>query len=282
MDTAATPYITGKEDIAATTEPGPSPTDTLGAAFASEASDFPPDGRWSSESATSLQQSVDRIFGTKSQSLLGLEFSFTIADPFLPDCPLIGCSTGFTKLCGYGIDDIVGHNCRFLVDPVPSDKIDKTMRKCTKDFCQAVTSGNEWMPPSDYPYAPTDRPLDEFVCMQMNARKDGTLFNNLFYMKVFDLSCEMGEEQPYIIALQSELKGGKEDLFAVSANLGKLDAMMESVKLELAKMFFVECSLSRQLIKPVDRQMSLPREIITDIERQVSRKSSNASSSREA
>lgn len=213
------------------------------------------DGKWTESTAALLQESVDRIFGNKSENLLGLDFSFTIADPYLPDCPLIGCSAGFTQLTGYGIDDIVGNNCRFLVDPVPKDMIDERMRRHTKEFCQAVLGGKSWMPPSDYPYAPTDRPLDELVCMQTNARKDGTLFNNLFYMKVFELSSELGEEQPYIVALQSELKEGKDDLMAVANNLDKLDAMMDKVQQELSSVFFVECSLSRQLIKP-SRQIS--------------------------
>jgi len=210
---------------------------------------------WTEESATLLQESVDRIFGKNSESLLGLDFSFTIADPFLPDCPLVGCSTGFTKLCGYGLKDIVGHNCRFLVDPVPADMIDQTMRRHTKEFCQAVRKGELWTPPSDYPYARTDRPLDELVTMQVNARKDGSLFNNLFYLKVFDISSELGEEQPYIVALQSELKEGKGDLDALANNLAQLDAMMAKVKDELSSKFFVECSLSRQVSQP-RRQIS--------------------------
>merc|ERR1719491_945047 len=113
--------------------------------FATEAFDLPPSaGQWSESSATRLQESVDRIFGESSQSLLGLDYSFTIADPYLPDCPLIGCSAGFTKLCGYEIDDIVGQNCRFLVDPVPKDMIDEKMRRHTKEFCKAVLAGDSW------------------------------------------------------------------------------------------------------------------------------------------
>jgi len=216
---------------------------------------MPGPGMWSDASATLLQESVDKIFGTGSQSLLGLDFSFTIADPFLPECPLIGCSTGFTKLCGYEVNEIVGHNCRFLVDPVPAHMLDQAMRKHTKDFCMAVLNGESWMPPSDYQFAPRDRPLDELVCMQPNARKDGSLFNNLFYLKVFQLGSELGEEQPYIVALQSELKEGKEDLAALANNLGQLDAAMEKVKDELSQMFFVECSQSRQVLMPC-RQVS--------------------------
>jgi len=207
------------------------------------------------QSATLLQEAVDRVFNADSQSLLGLDFSLTIADPSLPACPLIGCSTGFTKLTGYELDDIVGQNCRFLVDAVPADLIDQTTRKHTKEFCQAVRDGKMWTPPSDYPYAPTNRPLDELMSMQTNRRKDGTLFNNLLYMKVFDLSSELGDEQPYIVALQSELKEGKEDLSALANNIEKLHARMDQVTQKLASMFFMQCSISRQAFEP-RRQIS--------------------------
>jgi len=203
-------------------------------------------GMWTHASAVKLQEASDRIFGTGSSSLLGLEFSFTIADPFVADCPLIGCSMGFTKLCGHDLRDIVGHNCRFLIDTVPVERIDWPMRKHTKMFCQAVRDGEVWEPPSDYLYAPEGRPADEFVAMQTNIRKDGSLFNNLFYMKVFDLSTELGEEKPYIVGLQSELKGGKEELAEVAENLQHLDAKMDKVKAELSSSFFVQCSMSRQ------------------------------------
>jgi len=206
-------------------------------------------------SATTMQESVDEIFSTGSPSLLGLDFPFTVANPSLFECPLIACSAGFTKLCGYEVDDIVGQNCRFMVDAVPADMIDQKARNQTQEFCQAVQAGREWMPPSDYPYAATDRPLEELVCIQKNARKDGTIFNNLCYMKVFGLGTELGEEEPYIVALQSELKGEKEDLVALANGLGELDEKMAKVQDELSSIFFVECALSRQLIKP-RRQIS--------------------------
>eukprot|EP00438_Fugacium_kawagutii_P002141 Skav218491 [mRNA] locus=scaffold538:1322239:1324362:- [translate_table: standard] len=116
-----------------------------------------------------------------------MTFSFTIADPRISGCPLIGCSTGFGTLCGYTMDDIVGRqpltvaetdgilNCRFLVDPVPSDKIDVKMRKHAKDqrvklqiarFCRVIPEleREDWMP--------IGRAGDELFCYQVNARKE--------------------------------------------------------------------------------------------------------------
>jgi serine/threonine protein kinase len=145
------------------------------------------------------------------------------------------------------MEDIVGRNCRFLISPVPSGYIDPKMRKHTKDFCEAVRLGQKYQRPAEdrEPWMPTNRPSDELVSMQKNARKDGTLFNNLFYMKVFDLSAELGEEKPYIVALQSELEGGKDALADITRLLDDLDDRMEKVKKELASHFFVQCSISR-------------------------------------
>jgi len=206
---------------------------------------------WTQEKADHLQESVDMIFGSAGKTLMGLDFSFTIADPFLDGCPLIGCSTGFTKLCGYDFENIVGRNCRFLIDPVPGEKIDARMREHTRNYCSAVKSGREyWVPQSEHEeWMPSDRPGDELLCMQVNARKDGSLFNNMFFLKTFRLGADLGEEHPYIVGLQSEL-AGKEALAELGRNLTDLDANMEKVKAKLAQNFFVECSMSRQ--GPVD------------------------------
>jgi len=206
---------------------------------------------WNQESSDKLQQAVDQIFGTRegSSSLHNLEFSFSIADPMLDGCPLIGCSSGFTKLCGYDLHDIVGRNCRFLVDPVPVEQVDKNMRRQTKDFCEAVRQGRGYSVPSNEcePWMPVGRPTDELFAMQRNARKDGTLFNNLFYMKVLHLGAEVGIARPYIVALQSELVGGKEDLVILAKNVEQLDGNMLKLKQKLAALFFMQCSMTRQL-----------------------------------
>jgi hypothetical protein len=203
---------------------------------------------WTQETANKLQAAVDEIFGEDGgQSLLGLEFSFTIADPSIEDCPLIGCSTGFTKLCGYELDDIVGQNCRFLTSPVPKDQIDWKVRKHVRDFCEAVRQGKEYRRPECdlEDWMPRSRPADELVCKQVNARKDGTLFYNMFYLKVFDISLEMGDERPFIIGLQSELPDNVQTLSRLTCQLDQLDEKMSRVKDELSAIFFVHCSMTR-------------------------------------
>ncbi|CAK9012976.1 unnamed protein product [Durusdinium trenchii] len=204
-------------------------------------------GFWTKKKADELQDAVDAVFNKAGEALLGMTFSFTIADPRMSGCPLIGCSTGFGTLCGYTMDDIVGRNCRFLVDPVPRDKVDWKMRRHAKDFCEAVRVGKQFRIPDKEreEWMPIGRAGDELFCYQVNARKDGSLFNNMFYMKVIELSATLGEELPYIVGLQTELPLGKADLAQLAKNTKVLDHNMNKVRSALAQIFFVSTSMTR-------------------------------------
>merc|ERR1719454_31572 len=90
-----------------------------------------------SDCAEELQFAIDSIFAEGTDHIGNCQFSVTIADPILKDCPLVGCSTGFTRLCGYEMDEIVGRNCRFLVDPVPEQYRDDVTRRRTREFIQS-------------------------------------------------------------------------------------------------------------------------------------------------
>ena len=79
-----------------------------------ERHELPKKKSWSSTDAEALQQAVDAVFNRAGESLLGLTFSLTIADPRLPDIPLIGCSAGFATLCGYTMEEILGRSLGLL------------------------------------------------------------------------------------------------------------------------------------------------------------------------
>ena len=40
--------------------------------------------------------------------------SLTVADFTHPDCPLVGANAAFFEMTGYGPDEVIGRNCRFL------------------------------------------------------------------------------------------------------------------------------------------------------------------------
>jgi len=198
--------------------------------------------KWSDEHAQVLQEAVNRIF-SKEAGIDGLEFSFTIADPIMEGCPLIGCSTGFGTLCGYQMHEIVGRNCRFLVEPVPADLQNDKVRRISREFCAAIKDGIDYKVPDEdrEPWMPPDRHSDDGVfCVQTNSRKDGTLFKNMFYMKRIDIG-----DHPYIVGLQSELP--QED-FAEAANKScrLLDANMWEVERTLGKFYWVSTAMRRQ------------------------------------
>jgi hypothetical protein len=202
---------------------------------------------WTQEQAAKLQECIDEHFSKESAALLGLDYSFTISDPQLEGCPLVGCSTGFTKLVGYEMSDIVGRNCRFLVDPVPKEEIDVKARKHAREFCEAVIEGRDYFVPDDEreKWMPEGRPGDEILCFQRNARKDGTLFWNMFFMKTFHLGTNMDTLYPYIVGLQSELPDGKATLSELAMNLAMLDKRMTNVTSTLSKLFFTETKMRR-------------------------------------
>ncbi|KAG2444065.1 hypothetical protein HYH02_009008 [Chlamydomonas schloesseri] len=65
--------------------------------------------------------------------LAGLRHTFVVADATLPDCPLVYASEGFYAMTGYGPDEVLGHNCRFLqgegTDPKEVQKIRDAIKK---------------------------------------------------------------------------------------------------------------------------------------------------------
>ena len=64
------------------------------------------------------------------------EVSITVADPSLDDVPLIGISAGFTTLTGYSAQEILGRNCRCLIEPVPGDLRNQDDRNKARKFSQ--------------------------------------------------------------------------------------------------------------------------------------------------
>lgn len=63
--------------------------------------------------------SIDRLEGTEGL-LASIEHSpiaSVITDARLPDNPIVAVNRGFCELTGYGREEIVGRNCRFLAGP---------------------------------------------------------------------------------------------------------------------------------------------------------------------
>ena len=86
----------------------------------------------------------------------------TVTDPHQPDNPIVFANRAFLKMTGYGRDEVVGRNCRFLQGPA-------TDRSGVDAIGAAVAEARE------------------FSAEILNYRKDGTSFwNALFVSPVFD------------------------------------------------------------------------------------------------
>jgi hypothetical protein len=203
-----------------------------------------PNRSWTRETADDLQEAIDHIFQKESKELSSFEFSLTLADPKLPDCPLIGCSTGFTKLVQYSMEEIVGRNCRFLIDPVPKNQVNDKVRRQARDFCQAVAKGEDYKLSNEEreTWMPLNITAGEIFCSQTNARKNGELFRNMFYMRTIEL-----DDKPYIIALQTELASGNAEEEAEAKRACQvLSANMHRVTKVLSKHFWFTGPMARQ------------------------------------
>lgn len=194
-----------------------------------------------------LQKAVDAIFAKDGEMLRGLAYSFTISDPNIKDCPLIGCSSGFMELCGYSYNEIIGRNCRFLVEPVAPELVEEKERRRAREFCEAVRLNTVYVCPDHLrePWMPAVHSDDGVFCIQTNARKDGTLFKNLFYMKRVDL-----DDRPYIIGLQTAVpsehwEGGTPEPLCREA-CRKAFANMAATERALSKLFWYQSPMRRQ------------------------------------
>eukprot|EP00441_Pelagodinium_beii_P027837 CAMPEP_0197653946 /NCGR_PEP_ID=MMETSP1338-20131121/37871_1 /TAXON_ID=43686 ORGANISM="Pelagodinium beii, Strain RCC1491" /NCGR_SAMPLE_ID=MMETSP1338 /ASSEMBLY_ACC=CAM_ASM_000754 /LENGTH=188 /DNA_ID=CAMNT_0043229261 /DNA_START=30 /DNA_END=596 /DNA_ORIENTATION=- len=173
-----------------------------------------------------------------------------MSDPNIEDCPMVGCSTGFMEMTGYTLNEIVGRNCRFLVDPVPKEYVDQTVRLIARDYCMAVCQGQHFQVPDSHrqPWMPLTHSDDGIFCVQTNSRKSGELFKNLFHLKRIEL-----DDRPYIIGLQSELQSelwdeGREEeaeKFCAAA-CQTLYANMVAAEKIMAKMFWLSSPMRRQ------------------------------------
>jgi serine/threonine protein kinase len=199
-----------------------------------------------------LQDIVDQI--SQHDELLKLDLSVTVADPLQQDCPLIACSNGFTELTGYTVAEIVGRNCRFLLNGVPDEYIDEDTRLRCRHYV-AATKGSPGDPTPDetiteylktQPWM-TTRP-GEVICVQTNATKTGELFRNMFYMKQVELN-----DRPFILGLQAKLPEAWQDAvdqaqlvsFCEQA-FARLGGNMRAVEEVLSRHFWYSASARRQ------------------------------------
>lgn len=101
-----------------------------------------------------------------------------ISNPRLKDNPIIACNASFIELTGYGEDEIVGRNCRFLAGPATEPWLTETIRSGVRKH----------------------RPV---LVEILNYKRDGTPFRNaVLVAPIFD---EAGELE-FFLGSQVELE----------------------------------------------------------------------------
>ena len=89
----------------------------------------------------------------RDRAIAAASNGIVIADPRLPDCPLIYTNAAFLTLTGYTEAEVIGHNCRFLQGPLTDQVVLDQLRDSIR---QEQASQN----------------------LLLNYRKDGTVFWN--------------------------------------------------------------------------------------------------------
>lgn len=119
------------------------------------------------------------------------------------DMPLCMVNDGFLKLTGYGIDDVVGHNCRFLQGPdTPREQV----------TAMSVFLAHQSSEDGRFPV--------------LNYRADGSSFANLVFMSKLR---DSGGQLRFVIASQFDMgrHGSKDELLT---NDAELKTRMEDVR----------------------------------------------------
>ncbi|WP_369135746.1 SpoIIE family protein phosphatase [Modestobacter sp. I12A-02662] len=103
----------------------------------------------------------------RERAVVATDIAFTITDPRQPDDPLVWVNPSFSRMTGYGYEESVGRNCRFLQGPATDRETVARLREALR----------------------AQRPTTVTL---LNHRKDGTAFwNHLSVTPVFDGAGEL-------------------------------------------------------------------------------------------
>lgn len=69
----------------------------------------------------------------KMKILRDIQMNFVLTDPTIPDNPIVYASPGFLALTGYGINDVLFRNCRFLQGPNTDRETVNKIRQAIKN-----------------------------------------------------------------------------------------------------------------------------------------------------
>ncbi|CEM00112.1 unnamed protein product [Vitrella brassicaformis CCMP3155] len=116
------------------------------------------------------------------KGISSLEFSTTIADPDLPDCPIVAVSKGFCDLTKFEPWELIGRNCRLL----QCDETDRNTTQKIKDYVLRVYRN--------------DSCDEDLIVKLVNKRKTGEIFENLLHISPLRLGRKL-----YFVGVQCDV-----------------------------------------------------------------------------
>nr|AML77901.1 putative LOV domain-containing protein [Platanthera clavellata] len=152
----------------------------------------------------SPQPAISHISSSLCTSLGRIKQSFVLTDPHLFDMPIVYASDAFLSLTGYGRDEVLGRNCRFLGGP-------RTEVDALKQINESI--------------------LAEKACTVriLNYRKDGTSFWNLLHISPVRNST--GKIAFYVgVQVDEGAKNDEHGLCPAVRQLGAVGAVKVSVR----------------------------------------------------
>ncbi len=133
-------------------------------------------------SAGRPEPSADKLARLKELALGAAHEGITISDLGQDDNPIVYANDGFARLTGYGVDEALGRNCRFLqgpdTDPAAVERLRNAVRQgeaCTVDILNYRKDGSPfWNRLAITPVRGADGELTHFVGIQsdITARKN--------------------------------------------------------------------------------------------------------------
>lgn len=159
--------------------------------------------------------------------------SMIITDPRRPDNPIVFANDAFLRLSGYGRDEVIGKNCRFLQGP-------KTDKAAIAEIRSAIEDK-------------TDVAVDI-----LNYRKDGSTFWNALYLS--PVSNDKGELQ-FFFASQLDVSDRKRSEHRITADKDRFEKAVKERTAEL------EAALEAQttLLHEVDHRVKNNLQMISSL-----------------
>lgn len=175
------------------------------------------------ELAASSQGLVEQ--GVFEAAVHKTRMGMALADPNLPDCPLVYVNPAFTRLTGYGPEDALRRNCRFLQGP-------DTDRAAVRRIHEAIVNR---------------RPIQEEI---YNYRRDGQGFWNALYISpVFDDEGVL----TYFFASHFDVSARREAVRRQTQRMESMGALASGVAHEFNNLLTVVLgSLERAALQAID------------------------------